>query len=808
MNCTEILRKIKTTTGYEPRRSGKGWQCRCPGHADRQASLSVSTGDDGRILLHCHAGCPTESVVAALGVAMADLMPPKNHNGYTPPRAAAAEKPKRFWAKAGLAAQAICPENCVLEKLYDYREPTGTIYAAVVRYKSESGKEIRQLHCDNGLWYAGGPNHQWMPFRCETVKPDTQVIHITEGEKCCLALAAFGFTAVTSAGGALNAKGTNWGVLSGKKIFLWPDNDPPGVRYANQIAGYARDLGASEIRMVNLPGLAEHGDIADYIAEQKSAGLDDIAIAELLDGFIRTAPYWQPTETGTVTAAAATDDADDADEGDGTPTPPEPPLLDSPMFYGLAGDVVKALDAHTESSPIAVLIHTLTAFGNVIGRSAHFTVDGATHHTNLFTVCVGSTSKGRKGTALAQVMRLLDGVDNAWMKDCVKSGVSSGEGLLFAVRDPVEKEVQIKSKGHFTGETQIEIVDTGIDDKRLLTIEAEFGKVLTVCGRDGSTLSAQIRLAWDSGNLNVLTKTPLKATGAHISAIGHITAAELKTDLKKTDALNGFGNRFIWAYVERSKLLPRGGNLSESDLTPLRDRLNQAVIFATAVGEIGMTDDAWQIWDTVYPSLSAGADGLFGGMTSRAESQVRRLAMIYALLDCRDTVDAPHLWAALDLWAYAESTCRYLFGETKQSTSDPAADLVQWIKSRGGKVTARELARGRSCYRGSGAAEAGLQELVNSGLGRWLSQDTDSRGRPANMFVLAAGAAVPVTEMPKIKEKTNCVTVTTVTAPKNTVPATPETTPELPPEIPMQECPPQAIADQLDQAAVDAGGDV
>ena len=59
------------------RRSGKGYNGHCPAHEDQNESLSISTGTDGRVLLHCHAGCEVESIVAALGLKMADLFPSK-----------------------------------------------------------------------------------------------------------------------------------------------------------------------------------------------------------------------------------------------------------------------------------------------------------------------------------------------------------------------------------------------------------------------------------------------------------------------------------------------------------------------------------------------------------------------------------------------------------------------------------------------------------------------------------------------------------------------------------------------------------
>ncbi len=67
------------------RKAGKGWQAVCPAHPDKNPSLSVREGDDGRVLVHCHAGCATAAVVAAIGLSMADLYPPSNTPRKPPP---------------------------------------------------------------------------------------------------------------------------------------------------------------------------------------------------------------------------------------------------------------------------------------------------------------------------------------------------------------------------------------------------------------------------------------------------------------------------------------------------------------------------------------------------------------------------------------------------------------------------------------------------------------------------------------------------------------------------------------------------
>ncbi len=165
------------------------------------------------------------------------------------------------------------------------------------------------------------------------------------------------------------------------------------------------------------------------------------------------------------------------------------------------------------------------------------------------------------------------------------------------------------------------IEDLGVSDKRLLAVESEFSSILKVAKRDGNTLSAVIRNAWDSGNLNTLTKnSPAKATDAHISIIGHITRQELLRYLDDTEAANGFGNRFLWVCAHRSKILPEGGSMQEEDLIPLMTGLNDALKFAHETGEIPFDEEARRLWYEVYPELSEGKPGLLGACRTFAVS--------------------------------------------------------------------------------------------------------------------------------------------------------------------------------------------
>jgi hypothetical protein len=196
--------------------------------------------------------------------------------------------------------------------------------------------------------------------------------------------------------------------------------------------------------------------------------------------------------------------------------------------------------------------------------------------------------------------------------------------------------------------------------------------MLKVCARDGSTLSQIVREAWDSGNLSVLTrKNPLRVRGAHVSLIGHVTEAELKRYLNELDIAGGFGNRFLYALVRRSQKLPGGGSLREEVLERLGTSFVKFVSFFP--GEIRRTPDAELLWAHIYDSIDDDVDGLFGSVTARAEAQMLRLSVAYALLDLSEEINVSHVEAAKAVWDYCEESARLIFGET---SGDPVADQL------------------------------------------------------------------------------------------------------------------------------------
>jgi hypothetical protein len=275
-----------------------------------------------------------------------------------------------------------------------------------------------------------------------------------------------------------------------------------------------------------------------------------------------------------------------------------------------------------------------------------------------------------------------------------------------------------------------------VSDKRVLVMEPEFAKVLRVLEREGSTLSAVLREAWDSGHLSTLTKNaPATATGAHVSVIGHVTADELRRYLTATEAGNGYGNRHLWVCAKRSKYLPDGGRPDPAVLADVRSDFEIAIDHARRMGELRRDAAASDRWHQVYRELSDGRPGLLGSMTGRAEAQVMRLAGLYALADAARAIELEHLDAALALWRYCFESARFIFGD---SIGDRVVDDLRAALAEAGAMgltrtdmTRDVFGRNRS---GREISEA-LSRLQDLGLVRG-EIDRSGAGRPVERWYL------------------------------------------------------------------------
>lgn len=410
-----------------------------------------------------------------------------------------------------------------------------------------------------------------------------------------------------------------------------------------------------------------------------------------------------------------------------------PAPLAEEALYGLAGDFIRAIAPHTEADPAALLASLLCITGSVMGLGPHMRVGPKVHRLREFVALVGPTSSGRKGTSMEFGLELAKLVDPSWQYE---TGLSSGEGLIWMVRDEITKQIPLKEKGKITG-YQHEIVDPGVLDKRRLVIEEEFASVLRAAGREGNTLSAILRTVWDRDNYQSLTKnSPAKATGAHVSCLVHITPEELRRNLTEVEVANGFANRFLWICSTRARLLPDGGE--QVNLQSLADDLSDVLrLTRMHACELRRDKQASAVWKAVYPELTMDRPGMLGAVTSRAEAHVLRLSGIYAALDGGREIRLPHLLAALAVWDYASASARYLFGDR---TGDPVADiLLHALREAAPEGLARNAIR-EDVFQKHTAAEKideATEMLVALGQVQVVKENTG--GRPRHMLYSTGG---------------------------------------------------------------------
>lgn len=378
-----------------------------------------------------------------------------------------------------------------------------------------------------------------------------------------------------------------------------------------------------------------------------------------------------------------------------SPWPSPPP---DAVYQGVAGEIVRAIEPHSEADPLAILGQFLVAVGNLLGRKPHWFFESTRHTQNLFLCVVGDSSKARKGTSWDHVRRILLKVDETWVRSRIKTGMSTGEGVIAQVHDAITRTGK-------NGE-QIEVMPAVLD-KRVLFVESEFGGTLINMSREGNNLSSVLRQAWESDHLALASKNnPMISTGAMVSVIGHITQEELHRRLTSVEAANGFGNRFMWVCAKRSKMLPHGGRIHTVNFEPFIARLRDVLEFVSfELDEVPYIRDAAanQLWEESYDWLTTSKPGLLGSMISRSEPQVMRLAVLYAILGCDKMVRRHHLEAALAFWRYCEESARYIFGDT---LGDPDSEAVLKALDKAGESGLTRTQINRQCFSGhKGARE-------------------------------------------------------------------------------------------------------
>lgn len=464
------------------------------------------------------------------------------------------------------------------------------------------------------------------------------------------------------------------------------------------------------------------------IVRQASLSRSTIQIAREVerDGYLRILTPQQNLERAIGHFSALFEDVEGgSDQDDGIRDFPEQP--GEAAFHGILGEIVREIDPQTEANLAAILIQLLVGFGSMVGRGPHWVHESDKHRLNLYLCLVGNTADGKKGTSWGYPRRILTSVDPSWGNRIIP-GINSGPALIEQVADD-----ETTRTGSFL---------RGMPDKRCLMYESEFTRLLAIFARDSETLGMVLRQAWEDDNLAALSKkNPVRATGAHVSVVAHVTPEDLQANLSLNDIANGLGNRFLWVCTKASKKLEGEGRLDWRRLDPHIEQLKLALEFGQRdIGldnvPMGRTPTAQAFWLNQLGVLRKRRPGLLGAILARGPAQVMRLASIYAVLDQQKHIDVDHLKAALELWGYCVRSIDFIFGDR---LGDKDADKLLAALEEAGEDGLTQSVIQRKVFtnhKDASSLAVLLRRMVRAGLIRREWKRTGARGPSACIWVI------------------------------------------------------------------------
>lgn len=430
-------------------------------------------------------------------------------------------------------------------------------------------------------------------------------------------------------------------------------------------------------------------------------------------------------------------DAADDDSLDNHRNAPRP---DPACLYGLVGDVARAGGDTTEANPYAVAANFIAFMSCAVGRGAYMPVGNTWHHARMFMLHIGRSGRGRKGDAVSLISRIeraLKALSQDATPQVHRGGLSSREGLVYLIHD-----------GFTEGKEEV----PAILDKRLLVIESEFANVLHQGKREGNTLSAALRDCWDGVSMKPATKSSrLWATDPHIAVIGAVTPSELLGLMASRELTNGFANRFMMFWAERTKMLAFPRATRQEDVNALAERVLEVLQFCQAERwadkdhmRVELSQDARKRYEALYHGeLNDNSAGeRITALIERRAPMLLRLAMLFALCDKTTTVEVHHINAALAWVRYSVESVKFIFASAADEvevaeTNDTAQKIVDFLKANH-RVTRKQITV--DCFKGhvnKTRIDAALDELLSCNPPRiTVQEERIGQGRPTKFYEL------------------------------------------------------------------------
>jgi hypothetical protein len=363
-----------------------------------------------------------------------------------------------------------------------------------------------------------------------------------------------------------------------------------------------------------------------------------------------------------------------------------PLVLPARVWRGVVADYRAMLRTATEAADAFHLFAFLAMAGSVLGRTAYVPY-GFPLHANLYVALVGPTGESRKTSTLRHAEEVGKGADPSWR---TLHGISTAEGLVAQVADPWARQ-----------DKRGEVVEQGgTDDKRLLLWLGELSAFLRKAQQERiAHVIPFLADAWDCPPaLDLPTRaTPLRVTRPYFSMISASTPDWLEASLTDRQILGGFANRFVFVAGIPKDPIP----FPDSPHEGLRSRviMRLAAVRQRWQGRerpVPLTAGAKALWETFYRTWKARRwhDPLMAALLQRIPDQCLKIALIYTVLDDRDSIDEELLTIGLDVGAYAVASAQRIFGAFYASRdARHEARLRQTLEAHGGCMAIAALQR-------------------------------------------------------------------------------------------------------------------
>jgi hypothetical protein len=784
--------------GFDPRLSGAGWACRCPAHDDRNPSLSIHAGDDGRVLLNCHAGCTVDAVCGAIGLRPSDLfLDVRSGRNRIKPPTRSSSNVYRNTAGDTIIADSVDVDRTACRRKFTtgyeavaelerrhgprsatwtYHNATGDPVGLVIRWNRPTGnKEIRPIRKTKAGWIMGGmptPRPLYaLPDLLAT--PAGTRVYIVEGEKAADAARAVGLVATTSPHGCKSANKADWSPVAGRDVVILPDHDKAGEVYAGDATRLCMAAGAKSVRIVRLvdewPDLPDGGDLAD-LAERMGGDAD--ALSTL----------------GRQVAALADDVKPESLEPLGPTLPSFKPFPSHTLPEPIRGFVTEAAKAiGCDASYIALPL--ISALASAIGNTHRIELKrGWIEPAIVWTAIVGDSGTA-KSPALELALRPIRKRQHDAMKEHAEALKVYADSMAMHERDaahwrksksdtppPAKPEAPIADRC-WTDDATTEALAVLLQQnpRGLLMVRDElagwFNFDRYTGGKGGGDAAKWLEMF--GGRPMVVDRKgggTLYVPRAAVSIAGGIQPETLRRALGVENTENGLASRLLMTYPP--KRCP-GWTDDEIDasteaavaavfdrlytLTPeTDDDIDEQLRLVTLAVDGRRAVVAWVNW---HAKQMEHLSGPVGFAWAKLKGYAARLALVVHLTrwaagdaTLRDParVDEASIAAGVTLSRWFGDEARRVYAILSESEDDRETRcLVELIQRKGGNMSGRELVQQSQMYKRVADADAALSRLVKVGAGSWVTPEQRGPGGPkARRFVLSPVYGVNVYRNP------------------------------------------------------------